>query len=199
MPLLDVQKEVISAAPRAKEIGERLKDLRKSRGLTLAQLAEKANLSVSSLSQTERGLVFPTVRTIFSVCEALAVSPAWVIDPDSAKDQNPDGEYIVRASGRTEILNTHGISKYIASPAKEERYKAFIVTVEPGGSTGDEPYTHMGEEIGIVLSGALVLIINGKEYRIAKGDTFAFPSNIPHRHFNESTTPTSIFWVNSRD
>lgn len=198
MPVVDAPKEIIAVASQKNDVGKRLKELRKSQGLTLSQLAEKANLSISSLSQTERGIVSPTVRTIYSVCEALGVSPAWIIDPDSAKDHNPDGGYIVRASRRTEILNTHGVLKQIASPANEERYKAFIVTVEPSGSSGGEQYTHKGEEIGIVLAGVLVLVIDGKEYRVAKGDTFAFPSDIPHRFFNESAGPASVFWVNSR-
>jgi len=181
----------------ASQIGDRLKALRKSRGLTLQQLADRADLSISSLSQTERGLVSPTVRTIYSVCQALGVSPAWIIDPESAKDHNPDGNYIVRASRRTEVFNANGVVKQVATPAGEERYKAFIVDIDVGGSSGDDQYSHKGEEIGVVLQGMLVLQIEGKEYRLSKGDSFAFPSHIPHRFFNESNAPASVFWVNS--
>lgn len=189
--------KVDPTATQGSQIGDRLKELRKSKGLTLQQLATRASLSISSLSQTERGLVSPTVRTIYSVCQALGVSPAWIIDPDSAKDHNPDGNYIVRSSRRTEILNSNGVTKQVATPANEEKYKAFVVTIDPGGSSGDKQYTHNGEEIGIIIYGTLVIEIDGKEYRLSKGDSFAFPSRIPHRFFNESSAPASVFWVNS--
>src|ERR1700693_1888441 len=69
----------------AEGLGRRLKELRRSRGRTLAQLADRTDLSIGSLSQVERGLVSPTIRTVYAVSTALGVSPAWIIDPDSAK------------------------------------------------------------------------------------------------------------------
>ncbi len=180
-------------------VGARLKDLRHTRGMTLAQLAEQTGLSVGTLSQVERGLVSPTVRTIYSVATALGVSPAWIIDPESAAEQNPDGDYIVRASRRSLVIDSNGVVKHLATPETERRYKGFIVTVAAGGSSGDEQYTHAGEEIGIVLSGSIVLEIEQRAYRLNKGDSFAFPSSILHRFYNDGSTEASVFWVNSID
>jgi transcriptional regulator with XRE-family HTH domain len=182
----------------AEGVGGRLKELRRSRGLTLAQLARQTHLSIGSLSQVERGLVSPTIRTIYSVSTALDVSPAWIIDPDSAKAQDPDGSYIVRSTRRKPFFSKNGVTKQLATPEAETRYMGFIVTVEPDGSSGDEQYTHPGEEIGLVVSGSLVLEIGDKTYRINKGDCFAFPSSLLHRFYNDTPMDAVVFWINSR-
>src|SRR3984885_14926367 len=194
-----IKRDAVSAPmDPAEGVGRRLKELRRSRGLTLAQLAEQTKLSIGSLSQVERGLVSPTIRTVYAVSTALGVSPAWIIDPDSAKAQDPDGPYIVRATRRKPFFNRNGVTKHLATPEAEARYTGFIVTLEPNASSGDEQYTHAGEEIGLVLSGSLILEIGEKTYRVNTGDSFAFPSSLSHRFYNDTSMDTVVFWINSR-
>lgn len=181
----------------SKELGLRMKDLRLSRGMTLAQLGKLTGLSVSSLSQVERGLVSPTIRTVYSVATALDVPPAWIIDPASAGNWTSGEEYVVRAARRTEVLNSNGVIKHLATPDSEQRYKAFVVTVRPGGSSGDEQYTHSGEEIGFVISGTITIEVESRSFRLNKGDSFAFSSSLGHRFSNDSASDAVIFWVNS--
>lgn len=183
----------------AEGFGSRLKELRRSRGLTLAQLAERTGLSIGSLSQVERDLVSPTIRTVYAVSTALGVSPAWIIDPDSVKAQDPDGPYIVRSTRRKPFFNRNGVIKHLATPETEARYTGFIVRLEPNASSGDEQYTHAGEEIALVISGSLVLEIGEKTYRVNTGDSFAFPSSLSHRFYNDTSVDTVVFWINSRN
>lgn len=178
-------------------IGRRLKELRGSKGLTLAKLAAQTDLSISSLSQVERGLVSPTIRTVYALSVALGVSLAWIIDPDSVSTEDPDGPYIVRSTRRRQIYEHNGITKHLVTPDSAERYMGFIVTVKPDGSSGDEYYTHAGEELGFLFSGSVVLEIEGKSYRVNKGDSFAFPSSLPHRFYNDASTDAVVFWINS--
>lgn len=178
-------------------IGRRLKEARRAKGLTLAQLAARTGLSIGTLSQAERGLVSPTVRTIYSVSTALATSPAWIIDPDGASRYDPDGPYITRVSRRKEILRANGVVKEIITPSTLRAYKGYFVEIEPGGSSGDTPYTHSGEEIGHVISGSLTIEIDGVEYILQSGDCFAFPSDLKHRFWNEGRVAATVLWINS--
>jgi transcriptional regulator with XRE-family HTH domain len=197
MPLMDKGEESVGLLEQASSLGSRLKELRRARGLTLAQLAEMTQLSVGSLSQAERGLTSPTIRTIYSVSTALGVSPAWILDPNLAKDHDPDHPYVLRAAKRSLVLNANGVIKQLATPKSQDRYKGFVVTVEPNGSSGDKQYSHAGEEVGIILTGAIMLEIGEKTYALNKGDSFAFPSNVPHRFYNKGSSQTVIFWINS--
>lgn len=167
--------------------------------MTLMQLAKHTGLSVGSLSQVERGLVSPTIRTVYSVATVLGVSPGWIIDPDGTGDPSPDGDYVVRATRSRKVLDSNGVMKHLATPEAQHRYKAFVVTVRPGGSSGSEQYTHAGEEVGIVLAGSLVLELEHRTYRLNKGDSFAFPSSVSHRFYNDSASDAVAFWVNSAE
>jgi uncharacterized cupin superfamily protein len=68
--------------------------------------------------------------------------------------------------------------------------------IDPGGDT-IEPYKHgnNGEEFGVVIKGELLLIVDGTEYHLFKGDAFYFKSSLSHRFSNPGETTTEIVWV----
>lgn len=178
-----------------REVGRRIKALRLSAGLTLVQLSEKTGLSVGTLSQIERGLTSPTVRTLFGLGTALGVSPAWILDPGLSG--SADEPYVTRAGLGQLLINNRGLQKSVITPQAATRLKAFIVNLEPGGSSGDEPYAHTGQEIGYVISGAMEIQIGERTFALNPGDCFAFDSDIPHRFGNSGTRDAVILWVNA--
>lgn len=178
-------------------IGKRLKELRSSMGLTLAQLAAQTGLSISSVSQVERGLVSPTIRTVHALSVALGVSLAWMLDPDSAKTDDPDGPYVVRSTRRRAIYSQGGVTKYMVTPEAAKHCAGFLVTIEPNGSSGDQQTTRAGEELAFILSGSLVLEIEDKVYRLNKGDCLEFPSTLSHRFYNETRAESVALWIQS--
>jgi len=54
-----------------KDIGERIRRLRKSEGITLGELATRSGITKSALSQIERGLITPSIITFKSILDAL--------------------------------------------------------------------------------------------------------------------------------
>lgn len=182
----------------ADEIGLRLRETRLSQGLTLGKLSERTGLSIGSLSQIERGLVSPTIRTVYAIAAALDVSPAEIIDPSGARQGGSESPYFLRRAHQPKVLDTNGVVKILASPSEQDRYKAYLVQVEPGGSSGDEAYAHAGEEVGYVVKGTFSLQIDGHIHLLGEGDCFAFPSGIRHRFFNNGETPAEIIWINSQ-
>lgn len=179
------------------KLGQRIRDLRSKAGMTLAQLSKTTGVSIGTLSQLERGLVSPTVRTLYTVANALGVMPAWLIDPMQMAAKTAENLYVVRAGQRSRLLDIHGVRKDIASPEASERLRGFFMVIQPGCSSGSEPYSHRGEEIGFILSGALDLQIDGESYSLGEGDCFAFSSEKPHHFANPGTRPASVFWVNA--
>jgi len=180
------------------KIGKRIRDLRVGAGMTLTDLSKAAKVSIGTLSQLERGLVSPTVRTLYTVGNALGVAPAWLIDPTQAGPNNSEATFVVRANRRQKFLDAGGIRKDIASPAASERLKGFFMVIEPGCGSGAEPYAHTGEEIGLILSGTLELTIEDQSFTLNEGDCFAFESTRPHRFSNYGPRPASVFWVNAK-
>lgn len=58
----------------ARAIGEKLRTVRQERKMSLRDLADKAEISASMLSQIETGKVFPSVRSLYGIASALSVS-----------------------------------------------------------------------------------------------------------------------------
>ena len=180
------------------KIGKRIRNLRVGAGMTLTDLSRAAKVSIGTLSQLERGLVSPTVRTLYTVGNALGVAPAWLIDPAQVGSGNGESAFIVRANRRQKFLDAGGIRKDIASPAASERLKGFFMVIEPGCGSGEQPYAHTGEEIGLILSGTLELSIDDQSFTLCEGVCFAFESTRPHRFSNFGPRPACVFWVNAK-
>ena len=72
---------------------------------------------------------------------------------------------VTRGLQRAELkLWRTGMSKQLLSPASaDNRLNLFLVHLEPGGSTGDELYTHDGEEAGLVLEGEMMLTVDRRD------------------------------------
>ena len=180
----------------ADSIGTRLREARIARGKTLGQLSEETGISIGSLSQVERGIVSPTIRTLYSIASVLGMSPARIIDPEGAM-AGAESPYIMRAGQQPEVVNANGVVKLLTTPAGQDRYKGYNVLIRAGGSSGDESYAHDGDEMGVVISGSFSLQIEGRTFLLAQGDCFAFPSTLRHRFYNDGDSDAVAFWVNS--
>ncbi|WP_313350293.1 helix-turn-helix domain-containing protein [Paracoccus sp. (in: a-proteobacteria)] len=183
------------SADDAPALGTRIRDLRQAKRLTLADLAASSGISIGTLSQIERNLVSPTVRTLFTLGDALGVSAAWLIDP--AGEETRDDPYVVSADRRQPFVHSEGLRKDLISPLASRRLKGFYLVMESGAGSGAAPYVHDGEEIGLVIAGVLELVIEGRARVLREGDCFSFPSSLPHSFSNVGTTQCVVFWVNA--
>lgn len=182
-------------------VGKRIRDLRQARNLSLKSVAESSGLSIGLISQVERGLSSPSLRVLGMLSGALGVNIGHFF-PSPANDQREVNSPIMRVGQRPAIsLWRSGISKSVLTPERPGHFDLtlYTITIEPGGTTGDEAFTHDGEEAGVVLEGVLNLQIEDKVYILEAGDGFKFSSTQQHRFFNSSDAMTRVFWVNARE
>lgn len=179
------------------EIGAGLRRLRRERRLSLVDLAGRTNLSIGFLSQIERGKSSPTLRALASMADALGVGIGDLF-PKGGEGASSQTATIVRAGGRSELqLWRSGIRKQLLTPHSEgAKLSLYLVEMEPGASTGDELYTHGGEEAGLVMSGAMNLSVEQESWTLQEGDSFRFLSSRPHRFANAAAGETRVLWVN---
>jgi transcriptional regulator with XRE-family HTH domain len=175
-------------------IGERIRDLRKESGLTLNQLAEATGLSIGHLSQVERGLSAPTIRHLQSIAEALGVRMTWFFDEEAPAPASEKGVIVRAARRRRRELTGLGMTDWLLSPSLARKLELLLCELAPGAAI-TEPYTHEGEEAGLVIAGALELWVGDNRYRLGEGDSFAFPSTTPHRYRNPGRVTTRIVWA----
>lgn len=179
-------------------VGQRIRDLRRSRKLSLEVVAGSTDLSIGFLSQIERGLSSPSLRVLATIADVLGVGIAGLFGAKETAGTGSDA-IVTREQQRAELnLWRTGISKQLLSPSGSDgRLNLFLVHMEPGGSTGDELYTHDGEEAGLVIEGEMNLTVDAESWTLKQGDSFRFASRRPHRFSNPSGKAKAVvLWVN---
>jgi transcriptional regulator with XRE-family HTH domain len=180
------------------QVGRRLRDLRYQRELSLEAVAVRTDLSIGFLSQVERGLSSPSLRVLATLADVLGVGIAALFGARPS-DDGASGGVVTRQVQRAELkLWRTGVSKQLLSPpGTESRLNLFLVHLDPGGSTGDELFTHDGEEAGLVLEGEMILTVEVETWSLKTGDSFRFASRRPHRFSNPADDAKAVvLWVN---
>jgi len=175
-------------------LGERIRQLRKASGRTLARIAEETGLSIGHLSQVERGLSAPTIRHLQLIASALGVKMGWFFDEEASAPSAEAGIIVRAGRRRRRDLTGFGITDWLLSPTLSGQLELLLCELAPGAEIA-EPYTHEGEEAGLVLAGEIELWVGESRFRLHEGDSFAFPSTTPHRYRNPGTMTTRIVWA----
>lgn len=177
-------------------VGERVRQLRRQRELSLQQVAQRAELSVGFLSQLERGLSSPSLRDLIRVATALETDLGVLFEATGARVEAGDS-LVTRPAERQEVAFHDGITKQLITPHGDAALRLYLITMEPGGRTGEALYSHAGEEAGLVLQGRLLLTVETADHLLQEGDSFRFRSDRPHRFSNASGMVTRVLWVNT--
>lgn len=175
-------------------LGAQIRELRRARDLTLADVARKAGRSPGYLSQVENNRTIPTIKSLHSIAHALDVNISWFFSDDHA-DNGRERPFIVRSSARRTLRFGSGIVDELLSPHLRGHLELLYSRFEPGATSGDEPYRHRGEEAGIVVFGQLELWIGEDCFTLNEGDSFGFPSTTPHRYRNPGETEAMVIWA----
>jgi len=173
------------------ELGERLKNLRKKRGLTLKQLSEITGLSVGFLSNIERELNSPTISSLRKICDSLNISFFELLKP------NIQEQRIVRSSERTELVNSRmSKTRYeMLTVGANKKMQPICITMAPGGFSGEAALGHEGEEFGYVIKGKLEIEVGGETFWLEEGDSVYIEEFVPHRYRNAGDGECITIWV----
>ena len=170
-------------------MGQRLRQLRLSRHLSLAQVAQEAGISVGFLSAIERSHMTASVGTLRKLARYYKLNILDFFDPAQA---NP---YRVRREERKRLDAGRGVQMELLAWGNTVM-EPHLFTIAPGAGSG-ESYAHEGEEFLFVLRGELDIELDGQPHALRVGDSFYFESNTPHTWRNSGKTETVVLWVNT--
>lgn len=176
------------------QVGAEIRDLRKAKRLTIKELSLATSLSVGHLSEIERGIASPSIKTLRDIAKALGVTIGWFLH--NAEGSDPDErEYIVRASNRRTLRFSSGITDELLSPNLRGQLELVLARFPPGATEAEPAYEHQGEEAALILAGAFELWIGEQCFTLQEGDSFSFPSTTPHRYRNPVKVETVVVWA----
>ena len=162
-------------------IAESLRDERTRAGLTLEQLAQRAELSVPHLSRLESGERQPSVAALIALSRALGVSMSTLL----GERRGAPAISTYAAGGPKHEANGLTIAPCSGFPGSTT-LEALQITISPDRQP-TEPARHRGEEWVYVVRGRLRLEFDGQLHLLDAGATAHFDANRPHRLGAEGT------------
>ncbi len=176
------------------KFGPLLRAIRSARQLTIKEVAAKAGVSSSLLSQIERNRISPSLDTLLHILEVYGVTPGKFF-----KDYETDSTVEIIRKDERKIYQRKGF-KYETlcgeSQAKgNHSFNAFFLELAPGQERGDVNDGHLGRELGIIVKGAATLIYGNETYELSQGDSVSFFSRIPHVIKNSYDQTFQAYWV----
>lgn len=161
-------------------IGFRLRDRRRHLGLTLDEVARRTDLTKGFISEVERNRASPSVASLLAICDVLGIK---VGDLFSVADSA-----LVRTAQRQPIkFGGIGVKDYLLSPNTRTRLQVIWTEMEPGGTSGAEPYTLPADEaFALVVGGEATIRVGLQEFVLQPGDALTFDPREPHSFWNSA-------------
>ena len=172
------------------ELGERLRAIRQLRRRTLKEIAGAAGISESFLSQLERGRTNATIATLQRLSTALGIEVSDLFATNAPRPR------VLRREARDFVAWGDAGRKALLTPKPFHALEVVVARFEPGGSTGDEPYTHGdSEELLLVVEGEVHVQLGTEIHELGTGDSVHYQSSTPHRVSNPGDETAEVMFV----
>jgi transcriptional regulator with XRE-family HTH domain len=169
-------------------IGERLRELREARNISMRALATRSGLSANALSIIERGRASPSVSTLYKLADALGVSITAFFGPEGEKKQI----VFLKADERTHVSFRRGTFEGLGGEHFIGRVEPFLLTLENSANSGPRSITHTGHEFVFCLRGEVEYQVERQVFRLAAGDSLLFAAQLKHRWKNPGRTVATV-------
>ena len=174
-------------------IGVKIKSLRKERKLTLSQIADRTNLSISFLSQVERSKSSITLESLKKVSEALGVNPSYFFSESNRKATTTIMRNVISDNNN---LQNNFFYKDLTGNIENPQFHPILVLLNPGANK-EESYSHTGQEFLYVLEGKLTILIDKEEHVLNPFDCIFLDSSTPHNWINKTDSVVKLLCISS--
>lgn len=172
-------------------IGPKVRRLRQAAGLSLQQLARRAEVSAAAIHKVERGDMVPTVTTLLKLASALGRPMGHFVDGDG---EPVTVAHLVRAEERPAAPSLPGVSESVVSgPPERFGLRGRVTDVDPGAEL--EPERHDGEDLLVVLDGELEVHVADERYVLTAGDALHVPPGYRVRTQNQGAEKARMLRV----
>ncbi|MGP3972636.1 helix-turn-helix domain-containing protein [Streptomyces sp. 8N114] len=165
-----------AARPPLARIAAAIRAERTGAGLSLTELAKRAGIAKSTLSQLEAGTGNPSVETLWALGVALDVPFSRLVDPPRPRSRVlRKGEGIAVPSEQAQYVAT-----LLSACPPGARRDLYTVYVEPGAPRTSEPHSPGTYEHAVVASGRARIGAADDPVELGPGDCVSYPGDVPH-------------------
>ena len=157
-------------------IAKSLARARQRTGLSLAEIARRAGIAKSTLSQLEAGNGNPSLETLWALCVALDIPFARLLEP-----QNPQTQVIRRGEGTKVVAEqAHYQAILLATCPPGARRDIYLLLTQPGADRISHPHPAGSVEHIIVTQGRALVGLTEAPEELNEGDYICYPADREH-------------------
>jgi transcriptional regulator with XRE-family HTH domain/quercetin dioxygenase-like cupin family protein len=188
--------------PGHSQIGERLREARSRKGMTVREIARRVGVSPSLISQIERDKVNPSVSTLWSLVTVLGLTMGDLFSeespPQGVAPAAPDTAGPVTVPGSRAVINLETGVHWERLTGTTDPVVEFLTVEYPAGAAScdeDSLVRHGGKEYGYVTEGRLGVRVGFDEWELGPGMAISFDASAPHRLWAIGDEPARAIWV----
>jgi transcriptional regulator with XRE-family HTH domain len=173
------------------DLGARIRSIRKMKKMTIKEVAAKAGVTIGLISQIERNLANPSVKSLRKIAEVLGVPIAALFS------QQPQRTGPVVRKDEWKVLGApeKGVTYSLLTPDFNRAIELVYAVYEPGAVTSEFLFVHAGEECCHILEGEMKVTMGETTYLLSEGDTFCIRAMTSHKIENAGDTPLRAIWA----
>ena len=178
------------------DLGAAVRRRRKARQLTLEQLAEHSGVSITMLSEVERGVKNPTVRLAYQIARALGCTLTDLLEDDP----RPNHQRMDAGSRRRLHDEESGVERFgLTVDRMRPGVELVWYVIPPGRSAGEMAPNRAGVvELLTVLRGRLTLRLGDEVHQLGSRDSIAYGAQVIMEYRNEDEEDCEILLVCDR-
>ena len=171
----------IGAAELTRRVAETVRVLRKNRGYSLDDLAQRSGVSRASLSQIETAKTNPTISILWKIAAALGVPFAQLLG-----EAQTERVRILRRADQQVLRSTDGRmeSRPLMPAGASPMVEAYELRLQPRSISVSEPHSKGTTETLVVLTGSLRLRVADEVFDLGAGDSVFFQADVQHSYEN---------------
>ena len=157
-------------------IASALRQERERAGLSLTEVARRAGVAKSTLSQLEAGTGNPSVETLWALCTALDIQISRLLDPPRPRVQ------VIRADEGPALHSDRADyqATLVASCPPNARRDVYRIAAEPGPARESRPHPPGVIEHVVLSAGRALVGVTPDPVELGPGDYIAYPGDVAH-------------------
>ena len=171
-------------------VGIRIRSLRKSRGLSLRELADRCGLSFNGISRIERGENSPTVTTLHRLAQAFGIAVG-----DFFPSETPQTSVLVRSGEGPDARLDGALAESLGRGLAGQQIRPFRITLQPGQDVSRPSLDCPGEDFAHCLEGRVEGQVGERQYTLTSGDSLLVALSEQHSYRNVSGMPATLLLV----
>jgi transcriptional regulator with XRE-family HTH domain len=178
--------------PEIRRMAQRIRTAREEAGLTIGELARRADLAASTIQKVETLQMVPSVAVLVKIARGLERSPG-----DFIRDEGAAPEVLhLREKDRHKVgVRERMLVERLSGDLVDSALEVWRVTHQPGSGSGEDELRFDGEVVVVCEEGALSFQVGDDVFLLEEGDSLHFRANRPHRWRNHGLCPARFLYV----